>query len=96
MSGKPLVEISKIVEFFLTLILFISVFWFAFLYTKLKVIFSFAGGVMGNVLSFIFPSLFYLGVTDKKFSKYGIIAFIFIIFGFTTMGICIVSIIQTI
>ena len=96
MSGKPLVQIPKYVEFFLIVFIYGIVFWFASMYTQLKVIFSFTGGVMGNILSFIFPSIFYLGFGGKKvFKRYGIIAVLFIIFGLITMGICIASTIQT-
>ena len=96
MSGKPLVKMPKFIEIFLTLIIFSIVFYFASIYTQLKVIFSFTGGVMGNILSFIFPSIFYLGFGGKKsFKRYGIIAVLFIISGFITMGICILSTIQS-
>jgi amino acid permease len=67
------------------------VFYVATIYNELKKIFSLTGGVMGNILSFIFPSMFYLKFTEKKMSKYGIISFFFIIFGFITMLICIAS-----
>lgn len=97
MSGMPLVKIPKFVELLLTLLIYCLVFLFASMYTKLKVIFSFTGGVMGNILSFIFPSIFYLGIAKKKiFSKYGIIAVFFIICGLVTMSICITSTIQSI
>lgn len=96
MSGKPLVQIPKLIEVLLTIIIYFLVFLFASMYTKLKVIFSFTGGVMGNILSFIFPSIFYLGFAKKKaFSKYGFVAIFFIIFGLGTMGICIASTIQS-
>ena len=95
MSGKPLVQIPKFIEFFLTLFIYSIIFWFASMYTQLKVIFSITGGVMGNILSFIFPSIFYLGlVKTKHFSKYKFVAVFFIIFGLVTMGICITSTIQ--
>ena len=97
MSGKALVKIPKFVELLLTLLIYCLVFLFASMYTKLKIIFSFTGGVMGNILSFIFPSIFYLGIAKKKaFSKYGILAVFFIIFGLVTMGICVTSTIQSI
>ena len=97
MSGKPLVQIPKFIEMILTILIYFLVFLFASMYTKLKVIFSFTGGVMGNILSFIFPSIFYLGFAKKKaFSKYGFVAIFFIIFGFGTMGICIASTIKSI
>ena len=96
MSGKHLVHINGVFEFLLTILIYFIVFLFASLYNKLKVIFSFTGGVMGNILSFIFPSIFYLGIVrENVFSKYGIVAIFFIIFGFVTMGICIASTIQT-
>ena len=92
MSGKPLVQIPKFIEFFLTLLLYALVFWVASIYTHLKVIFSITGGVMGNILSFIFPSIFYLGlVKTQHFSIYKIVAVCFVLFGLTTMGICIFS-----
>ena len=81
----------------LTILIYFLVFLFASMYTKLKVIFSFTGGFMRNILSFIFPSIFYLGFAKKKaFSKYGFVAIFFIIFGFGTMGICIASTIKSI
>ena len=96
MSGKPLVQIPKYIEFFLTVFIYGLVFWFASMYTQLKIIFSFTGGVMGNILSFIFPSIFYLKFGGKKaFTRYGIIAVLFIMFGLITMGICIASTIQS-
>ena len=96
MSGKPLVHIPKLIEILLTILIYFLVFLFASMYTKLKVIFSFTGGVMGNILSFIFPSIFYLGFARKKaFSKYGFVAVFFIIFGFATMSICVTSTIQS-
>ena len=92
MSGKPLVKIPKFLEVLLTLVIYVLVFWVASVYNQLKVIFSFTGGVMGNILSFIFPSIFYLGFAKKKaFSKYGVVAVMFIIFGLGTMSICIAS-----
>ena len=91
MSGNPLVKFPKFMEIILTTFMFVLVFYVATIYNELKKIFSLTGGVMGNILSFIFPSLFYLGFSKKKFSKYGIIAFFFIIFGFITMFICIAS-----
>ena len=96
MSGKPLVKIPKVLEVILTLFIYVVIFWFASVFTQLKIIFSLTGGVMGNILSFIFPSIFYLGFAKKKaFSKYGIVAVFFIIFGLVTMGICITSTIQS-
>ena len=96
MTGKQLIHLPNYVEFFLTVIIYFLVFLFASMYTKLKVIFSFTGGVMGNILSFIFPSIFYLYFSRKKsFTKYGFIAIVFIIFGFVTMSICIMSTIQS-
>ena len=95
MSGKPLVKMPKFLEIILTLVIYVIIFWVASMYTQLKVIFSITGGVMGNILSFIFPSIFYLGLSRKKvFSKYGIIAILFIIFGLVTMSICITSTVQ--
>ena len=95
MSGKPLVKMPKFLEIILTLVIYVIIFWVASMYTQLKVIFSITGGVMGNILSFIFPSIFYLGLGRKKvFSKYGIIAILFIIFGLVTMSICITSTVQ--
>ena len=91
MSGNPLVKLPKFMEIILTTFMFVLVFYVATIYNELKKIFSLTGGVMGNILSFIFPSLFYLGFTQKKMSKYGIISFFFIIFGFITMFICIAS-----
>jgi amino acid permease len=91
MSGNPLVKLPKFMEIILTTFMFVLVFYVATIYNELKKIFSLTGGVMGNILSFIFPSLFYLGFTQKKMSKYGIISFFFIIFGFITMLICIAS-----
>ena len=91
MSGNPLVKLPKFIEIILTTFIFILVFYVASIYNELKKIFSLTGGVMGNILSFIFPSFFYLGFTKKKMSKYGIIAFFFVIFGFITMLICIAS-----
>ena len=55
MSGKPLVHMNEYIELILTILIYFIVFLFASLYNKLKVIFSFTGGVMGNILSFIFP-----------------------------------------
>ena len=96
MSGKPLIKFPKYIEFLLTVLIYGLVFWFASLYTELKIIFSFTGGVMGNILSFIFPSIFYLGFGGKKsFTRYGFVAVLFIIFGFITMGICVFSTIQS-
>ena len=96
MSGKPLVEIPKYFKYLLTIFILGVIFYFANMYTQLKIIFSFTGGVMGNILSFIFPSIFYLGFGGKKsFKRYGIVAVLFIIFGFMTMGICILSTIQS-
>ena len=96
MTGKQLIHLPNYVEFFLTVLIYFLVFLFASMYTKLKVIFSFTGGVMGNILSFIFPSIFYLYFSRKKsFTKYGFIAIVFIIFGFVTMSICIMSTIQS-
>ena len=96
MSGKPLVEIPKYIKYLLTVFILSVVFYFANMYTQLKIIFSFTGGVMGNILSFIFPSIFYLGFGGKKsFKRYGIVAVLFIIFGLMTMSICILSTIQT-
>ena len=95
MSGALFVKMPKYVEFILTIIIFSLVFLFASLYTKLKVIFSFTGGVMGNILSFIFPSFFYLVFSFRKGeSKYAIVAIFFIIFGTVTMSICLTSTIQ--
>lgn len=75
MSGKPLVKIPKFLEVLITLLMYVLVFWVASMYTQLKVIFSFTGGVMGNILSFIFPSVFYLGFAKRKaFSRYGVVA----------------------
>ena len=96
MSGKPLVKTPKYIEFLLVVLIYGLVFWFASMYTQLKVIFSFTGGVMGNILSFIFPSIFYLGFGGKKsFTRYGFIAILFIIFGFITMAICVFSTYQS-
>ena len=96
MTGKQLIHLPDYVEFFLTVLIYFLVFLFASMYTKLKVIFSFTGGVMGNILSFIFPSIFYLYFSRKKsFTKYGFIAIVFIIFGIVTMSICIMSTIQS-
>jgi amino acid permease len=96
MTGKQLIYLPNYVEFFLTVLIYFLVFLFASMYTKLKVIFSFTGGVMGNILSFIFPSIFYLYFSRKKsFTKYGFIAIVFIIFGIVTMSICIMSTIQS-
>ena len=76
--------------------MYVLVFWVASMYTQLKVIFSFTGGVMGNILSFIFPSVFYLGFAKRKaFSRYGVVAVCFILFGLGTMAICITSTIQS-
>ena len=95
MSGKTLVKMPKVLEIILTLFIYVIIFWFASVFTQLKIIFSLTGGVMGNILSFIFPSIFYIGIAKKKaFSKYGIVAVFFIIFGLVTMGICITSTIQ--
>ena len=95
MSGALFVKMPKYVEFILTIIIFSLVFLFASLYTKLKVIFSFTGGVMGNILSFIFPSIFYLVFSLRKGeSKYAPVAIFFIIFGTVTMSICLASTIQ--
>lgn len=92
MTGKQLIHIPSYIEFFLTVIIYFLVFLFASIYTKLKVIFSLTGGVMGNILSFIFPSIFYLYFSRKKsFTKYNFIAILFIIFGIATMIICILS-----
>ena len=96
MSGKPLVKVPKFIEFFLTVLIYGLVFWFASMYTQLKVIFSFTGGVMGNILSFIFPSIFYLWFGGKKsFTRYGFVAILFIIFGLITMFICVFSTVQS-
>ena len=96
MSGKPLVKIPKFLEVLITLLMYVLVFWVASMYTQLKVIFSFTGGVMGNILSFIFPSVFYLGFAKRKaFSRYGVVAVCFILFGLGTMAICITSTIQS-
>lgn len=91
MSGNPLMKLPKFMEIILTTFMFVLVFYVATIYNELKKIFSLTGGVMGNILSFIFPSMFYLKFTEKKMSKYGIISFFFIIFGFITMLICIAS-----
>ena len=97
MSGKQLVKLPKFLEIILGFFIYAVIFWVASMYTQLKIIFSITGGVMGNILSFIFPSIFYLCLSEKKvFSKYGIVAVFFVIFGFVTMGICITSTIQNI
>ena len=97
MSGKQLVKLPKFLEIILGFFIYAVIFWVASMYTQLKIIFSITGGVMGNILSFIFPSIFYLYLSEKKvFSKYGIVAVFFVIFGFVTMGICITSTIQNI
>ena len=96
MTGKQLVHIPDYIQFFLTVLIYFLVFLFASMYTKLKVIFSLTGGVMGNILSFIFPSIFYLYFFRKKgFTKYAFVAVVFIIFGIATMSICIMSTIQS-
>ena len=96
MSGKSLVQINKVVEIILIIVIYTVIFWIAYIYNKLKIIFSFTGGVMSNLLSFIFPSIFYIGLSKKKvFSKYGVIAVIFIIFGIITLTICVISTIQS-
>ena len=75
MTGKQLVHIPDYIQFFLTVLIYFLVFLFASMYTKLKVIFSLTGGVMGNILSFIFPSIFYLYFFRKKgFTKYAFVA----------------------
>ena len=92
MTGQKLVGIPKIIEIFLVFMLFVSIFFFAFSYDQLKVIISFTGGVMGNLLSFIFPSVFYLFCSDKKIcSKLGAVSVIIIIFGMFTLGVCVLS-----
>ncbi len=98
MTGKPLIKMPIYIEFLLVVALLASIFVYASYYDKLKVIFSFTGGVMGNILSFIFPSLFYLGFSGRSrwFTKFGIFAFIFIILGCITMGICIKSTLQSV
>ena len=96
MSGKPLVEIPKFIKYLLTIFILGVIFWFAQMYTQLKIIFSFTGGVMGNILSYIFPSIFYLGFGGtKSFKRYGIVAVLFIILGLITMSICILSTVQS-
>jgi len=91
MSGSPLVKMPKFMEFLLTTLIYCLVFYVASIYNQLKTIFSITGGVMGNILSFIFPSMFYLGFSKKKMSILGIAAIIFIFLGFITMLICIFS-----
>jgi amino acid permease len=89
MSGY---KIPKFIEALLTLFLFVLIFFIASIYTELKVIFSLTGGVMGNILSFIFPSIYYLGLSKRK-GTVGrkIISILFILFGTCTMIICIIS-----
>ena len=91
MSGNPLVKMPKFMEFLLTTLIYCLIFYVASKYNQLKIIFSITGGVMGNILSFIFPSIFYLCFSKKKCSKYGIFAIFFIFFGIVTMLICIFS-----
>ena len=91
MSGNPLVKMPKFMEILLTTLIYCLVFYVASIYNQLKIIFSITGGIMGNILSFIFPSFFYLGFSKSKCSKYGIASCFFIFFGTITMLICIAS-----
>lgn len=81
------VALPKYVELVLILGLYISIFVLANKYQKLKIIFSFLGGIMGNIFSFIFPAFFYFFLGRKKGETFSlnvfIATFLFIIGAFT-------------
>lgn len=81
------VALPKYVEIVLILGLYVSIFVLANKYQKLKIIFSFLGGIMGNIFSFIFPAFFYFILGRKKGETFSlnvfIATFLFIIGTFT-------------
>ena len=83
-GNKASFILPKSLEYIAVLILFISVFYIATIFSKLKIIFGIVGGIMGNCLTFIFPALFYFFIDNDKWriTKYNLISIFFIIFGF--------------
>ena len=96
-GNKASFILPKSLEYIAVLILFISVFYIATIFSKLKIIFGIVGGIMGNCLTFIFPALFYFFIDNDKWriTKYNLISIFFIIFGFLLLVLCVYSTIIT-
>ena len=92
-GNQSSVIIPSTLEFIVVLLLYISVFYFASIITKLTFIFGIVGGIMGNCLSFIFPALFYLKIDNKErmLSKNNLISLFFVILGILLMFLCVSS-----
>ena len=98
-KGKKGVKLNKYFEFFLVLVLYVSIFVIANIFQKLKIIFSVLGGIMGNIFSFIFPALFYIFLGRQKNEMFSLNIFIssfLIIFGVITLFTCLYSTIREI
>ena len=98
-KGKKGVKLNKYFEFFLVLVLYVSIFVIANIFQKLKIIFSVLGGIMGNIFSFIFPALFYIFLGRQKNEMFSLNIFIssfLIIFGAITLLTCLYSTIREI
>lgn len=92
-GNQSSVIIPSTLEFIVVLLLYISVFYFASVITKLTFIFGIVGGIMGNCLSFIFPALFYLKIDNKEkmLSKNNLISLFFVFLGILLMFLCVSS-----
>jgi len=92
LNSSNSVTLPKFIENVLVLTLFISILVLANTYQSLKNIFSVLGGIMGNLLSFIFPAAFYLFLVGNEGSVINLIfSIFFIFFGMFTMILCITS-----
>ena len=97
LNSSNSVTLPKFIENILVLMLFISILVLANTYQSLKNIFGVLGGIMGNLLSFIFPAAFYLFLVGSEDSVINIIfSIFFIFFGMFTMILCITSTILSI
>ena len=92
LNSSNSVTLPKFIENILVMMLFISILVLANTYQSLKNIFGVLGGIMGNLLSFIFPAAFYLFLVGSEGSVINIIfSIFFIFFGTFTMILCITS-----
>jgi amino acid permease len=97
LNSSNSVTVPKFIENTLVLCLFISILVLANKYQSLKNIFGVLGGIMGNLLSFIFPAAFYIFLVGNEGSCIELIfSIFFIFFGIFTMILCITSTILSI
>jgi amino acid permease len=80
--GLNLVHIPDWIEFIIVIIVYALIFLVAFLYPKMKTLYSFLGGTTANIISFILPAMYFIKFMPHKAASYhNILPFTFIVVG---------------